>query len=239
MVISISVILTIELAGSPSDGHPYRRLFPMSILPLSDTHSAETGLIYDWVGYAVLTADGTHFKARYISSANSYKSISAYDGMHNGGWPVWLPHNTLDTVMDPGDQLYQAFYYLRGGMKAQQMFIETRAGKISEKHNLDLSNTDLSLPISVTYGADHLHLLNPKLRSWMKDPYCGNSAEYVLKDVPWLPRSPSVKVIESESEEPAEILLLPDSLFDLNCRCGTTGDGNMLYNVLDTGGNSM
>lgn len=34
----------------------------------------------------------------------------------------------------------------------------------------------------------------------------------------------------------SEVLSLPESLFSLNCRCGATGDGNVLYRKDDVGG---
>lgn len=258
IVISIPVIFTVEISSATSDNEDGRQwsAFPLTIFPLSDSDVARKhNIAYDLVGYAILTLNDTHFTCRYISGKEGKKQMYHYDGMKNAGFPTSLPADyDLNSDVPLGDSKYQAFYFLRGGLKAQEKFIELRSQELSKKYPLEFKNTDLSSPISITYTAKDLQLMDPKFRSWMIDPYRSETSEYISIAIPWIPPLPSQKIVESEdpgsesdkmavqeqvlrnSPATSEVLSLPESLFSLNCRCGATGDGNVLYRKDDVGG---
>jgi hypothetical protein len=78
-----------------------------------------------------------------------------------------------------------------------------------------------------------------KDRTWIQNPEKSGTTEYFPEKLPALEDGP-----ESEEEtiprraveglaRPDSQESLPDSEFDLNCRCGATGDGNIVYHQDD------
>lgn len=189
MVISIPVILTIEITSEDdNDSAPWK--FPSTIIPLDRTAAKDHKIIYDLVGYAVLTSERTHFIAKYISNDDGEKKIYTYDGMKHQGRPVKIDVANLNSDINAGEVIYQLFYYLRGGVGAQDMFVKLRAKELSQKYPLRFGNTDLSSPISIAYTAQDLKAMDPKERNWMIDPYNGKTSEYVSTTEPWEEGSP-------------------------------------------------
>lgn len=258
IVISIPIIMTLEITGNDdSDDTPWN--FSPTIIPLDETAAKDHDIIYDLVGYAVLTSERTHFTAKYISGNNGNKTVYTYDGRKNNGRPVRINVDNLNSDVNTGEEIYQAFYYLRGGVKAQDMFVKLRAKELSQKYPLHFGNTDLSSPISITYNSQDLNAMDPKERAWMVDPYNTKMTEYISTAAKPREQSSPVKIIESEDEvpyttprnkSPAEDNVprttpcnksprsdasIPDSPFDVKCRCGVRGDGNKHYDAREVG----
>jgi hypothetical protein len=214
LVISIPVIFAVEVLKAEedepekdSDNKPNTPIwkFPPSITPLSEAAAQDHNIIYDLVGYVVLTSNDTHFTAKYISKSGSNRMVYTYDGMQNNGCPVKVDLDHLNSDVKAGDWIHEAIYYLRGGVQAQDMFVKLRSEELKKKYPLDVTNTDLASGISITYTAPDLKPMDPKQRSWMTDPYRSHTAEYISITEPWETASPTKGPIESEDEEPAEV----------------------------------
>lgn len=244
IVISIPVILAVEMPSGEDNWD-----FPSTITPLSDGAAQDHGIIYDLVGFGLLTQQATHFTAKYISgnTVDNKKHIYTYDGMKYDGRPLRVAADSLSSDVNAGDSIHKVVYYLRGGKKAQDKFIELREKELSEKYPLELQSTDLSTSISVNCTAPDLKLMDPKRRSWMASPYKAPTKEYIGHSAPTIIKPPKVikkskSPPESEDEPegpepPANSnVSLPDSLFGMNCRCGTSGNGNLFYKAQDVSG---
>ncbi|KAF8956267.1 hypothetical protein BDZ97DRAFT_1763938 [Flammula alnicola] len=261
LVISIPVILTVEVANNDApdtddsldDSDIQKWDFPPTLTPLTQTDAEEHGIIYDLVGFALLTSNRTHFIARYASEDHS--TIYTYDGRAHDGCPVQETNAKLSThisgrdiIIPKGSSVYQAFYFLRGGTQAQDIFFERQTQALRQKHPVTLSGSTLSKAISMTYHAADLTRMDKKERYWMKDPYAGQKIEYISnatkstatysRDSPEsedpISLSDSMSEVDkmvapAKSQVLSDTSSLPDSLFSLNCRCGTNGDGNLLY----------
>jgi hypothetical protein len=192
-----------------------------------------------------------HFLARYASDDKSV--IYTYDGISNNGVPIREHSASLNThifgkdiSLPHGFLVYQVFYLLRGGAVAQDQFFQLQTAELSRKFGFQFSTDNLDTLFSTTFQDDEYELLDNKKRTWMINPWKGKTLEYVSRGAPG---DVSDDNLEPESEEemdnsktlppgmhlnPIKIssspsLSLPDSEFELNCRCGIIGDGNILY----------
>jgi hypothetical protein len=150
-----------------------------------------------------------------------------------------------------GFVVYQVFYLLRGGTKAQDKFFELRKSALTDKFNFKFSTGNLDKLFSMTYHSNHFTKLENKRRTWLLNPFKSATLEYVSLNPPpddtvtdrsesldpeseeeTIPRKPGAPDTQDNihhiSPTPSESSL-PDSLFGLDCRCGIVGDGNIHY----------
>ena len=249
MVVSIPVILAIEV-GDESVGLNRHLVsehqnwdFPPTISPDSQKAAKNFGIIYDLVGFVLINTKGTHFTARY--SSHNRKIIYSYDSLAHKGYPLEEQAASFQThIVGPniklpkGFTIWQAYYCLRGGLKAQKKFFEIRTKEYASKYHLYFSEKTLDNLSTVSYHHQGQHEMPAKDRNWMKHPERAGTTEYISSKHRTL-ASAAGDGPESEEETippvpiPTSPDSLPDSEFDLNCRCGMTGDGNVVYHQED------
>jgi len=231
LIMSIPIILTIEVdLEKPNMVWD----FPETLNPLDQTAATDHGIVYDLVGLALLSPGPKHFIARHAS--RDKKIIYTYDGMVHKGIPVveqeatFKSHVSGKNIKLPnGFIVYQAFYHLRGSIRAQKRFSELRTEALQEHYNVLITQSNPNALPSITLQSDEFVRLDPALRvDWTdkEDTY-----EYVLGKV-----THSQPVDETRPTFPpllASPESLPDSEFSINCRCGVSGDGNILYSQED------
>jgi hypothetical protein len=230
--------------------------FPPVLIPEAEHFGESHGLIYDLVGLALNNLEGNHFIARYASI--DQRTVYTYDDMEHKGYPVeelgarFSTHISGKNIDLPeGFVVYQVFYLLRGGRKAQDKFFELQTSALTDKFNFHFSTSNLDKLFSVTHQSDEFAKLESKQRTWLFNPFKSMTLEYVSRNPPLSPTDNTVTdgSLEPESEEemvprkpgpqnnPQHISVtaseskssLADSLFGLDCRCGIVGDGNIRY----------
>lgn len=249
LVVSIPVILAIEI-GDESVGLNHQLDsgrqnwdFPSTISPDSQNAAEKFGVIYDLVGFVLINNEGTHFTARY--SSHNQTNIYTYDSLSHKGYPLLEQGASFkthivgpNTKLPQGFTIWQAYYRLRGGLKAQKKFFEIRTKEYTSKYHLYFSEKTLDKLSTVSYHHVGQHKMLPKDRIWMKHPERAETTEYISRKNHTL--APTAED-GPESEEDTVPLVpipttpnsLPDSDFDLNCRCGMTGNGNVVYHQED------
>ncbi len=110
-------------------------------------------------------------------------------------------------------------------------------------YNLSFSETSLETLPFISYTDPRLKKMENDQRYWLNSPYKARTVEYISKPPlrPWVDIDSNVSDASAESEEATETLIPlpehpaspiisePDSSFNVNCRCGISGDGNVLY----------
>lgn len=263
LVISIPVILTIEVGdesvGLNQNFGSERQYwdFPPTITPDSRNSAEKFGIIYDLVGFILVNTEGTHFTARYTS--HDRKIIYTYDSLAHKGYPLkelaasFQTHIVGCDVELPEDfVIWQAYYRLRGGLNAQKKFFEIRTKEYASKYYLHFSEKTLESLPTASYRYKGLHEMPPKDRTWIKHPDQAETTEYI-SDKPLtltlatgpeseeetLPLAPLIDRDDRDRDHSLacagsqESESLPDSEFNLNCRCGATGNGNVVYHQED------
>lgn len=256
IVVSLPVILAIEI-GDECIGQEDQQHwdFPPTINPEAGSDSDKPGIIYDLVGYILINNNSSHFIARYICP-NDMATIYTYDSMRHNGYPIieksasFNSHMTgQDIILPDGFAIWEAFYHLRGGLAAQDKFYENRIKEYKYGYGLSFSEPNLTNPSHVSFHHAHYKEMPKDDRNWIVSAKTGTS-EYVSTLPP--PRHVTSTTVmgdglESEEEtipaageshlqavnSAAETALsqdsLPNSDFDVNCRCGAKGDGNIVY----------
>ena len=256
MVVSIPVILAIEI-GDESVGSNRHLVserqnwdFPPTISPDSQKAARIFGVIYDLVGFVLINTEGTHFTARY--SSHNQKIIYTYNSLAHKGYPLeeqaasfqtHIAGPTSNIKLPKGFTIWQAYYRLRGGLKAQKKFFEIRTKEYTSKYHLYFSEETLDNLSSVSYHHQGQYEMPAKDRNWMKHPERAGTTEYIsIKGHTSTLTAAADDGPESEEETVQSVPLvpiptspdsLPDSEFDLNCRCGVTGNGNVVYHQED------
>ncbi|CAA7270203.1 unnamed protein product [Cyclocybe aegerita] len=166
-------------------------------------------------------------------------------------------------VLPTGYSVIQAFYILRGGLAAQNKFFDLRVKAYSQRYHLKISPHSLSSPFLISSNDPNLSPMKHALRFWLTDPYKGTTVEYLthagiavvtqtrppreapesedstsppadpLRTVPPTTAPRDTQYSPTPSQAVSQISSLPDSEFEINCRCGMSGDGNALYRVED------
>jgi hypothetical protein len=141
--------------------------FPPVLIPEAEHFGESHGLIYDPVGLALNNLEGNHFIARYASI--DQRTVYTYDDMEHKGYPVeelgarFLTHISGKNINLPeGFVVYQVFYLLRGGRKAQDKFFELRTSALTDKFNFHFSTSNLDKLFSVTHQSDEFAKLESK-----------------------------------------------------------------------------
>lgn len=254
LVVSIPIILGIEVGDETvklnnHTTHPERQQwdFPPTIFPDPKAAAKNAGIVYDLVGFVLVNVGGTHFTARYIS--HDQKKIYTYDGLKHKGYPVEEQAASLEThlaghniELPEGYSIWQAYYRLRGGIKAQKKFFEMRTKEYTTKYHLHFSEKTLGNLPTASYRFEGLQEMPAKDRTWIQNPEKSGTTEYI----PEKPTAPKIMEDGPESEDetiPLGVVgglthsnsqeSLPNSEFDLHCRCGATGDGNIVYHQDD------
>ena len=160
-----------------------------------------------------------------------------------------------------GYHISTVIYHLRGGLQAQDTFFVTRAKALAKRFKLNISGQDLSAIPQVFYGGKLLELDSQErfwMNFPLQNKYTEYVTKIVPRKVttnhqdstpahlptvqPDLvqtaaspeseegaPSQPQLQV-PHQSPQPDE-QSLPDSDFQMNCRCGVKGDRNLLYRV--------
>ena len=258
LVISIPVILAIEV-GDESLGLNHHLGserqhwdFPPTISPDSVNSAEKFGLIYDLVGFILINAEETHFTARYTS--HNRKFIYTYDSLVHKGYPLEEQAASFqthivghDVELPEGFAVWQAYYCLHGGLNAQKKFFEIRSKKYASIYHLHFSETTLDNLPTVSYSYEGQREMPAKDWTWMKHPERAETTEYISNKPHKL--TPADHDGPESEEETLPLGLdplrvgssyhtgsqesLPDSEFNLNCRCGASGDGNVVYHQED------
>jgi hypothetical protein len=224
------------------------------LTPDSNVLAESHGLIYDLVGLALTNLEGNHFVARYASI--DQRTVYTYDDMKHKDYPVeelgarFSTHISGNNIHLPdGFVVYQVFYLLRGGTKAQDKFFELRTSTLTDKFNFRFSTSNLDKVFSMTYQSNDFVKLDSKQRTWLFNPFRSTTLECVSRKPPTTDETATDGSLDPESEEevvprkpehqdnPQYISIaysestssLPNSLFGLDCRCGIVGDGNIHY----------
>jgi hypothetical protein len=251
LVASLPFILSFEVGDEKValqifEGKTQKWDFPPTLLPVTEADADSHGLIYDLVGLALVNRWGNHFIARYASPDKSV--IYTYDGNANEGFPIREDSASFRTHMSgrkiklPNNYLvYQVLYRLRGGATAQDQFFRLQTAELSRRFGFQFSTKNLNTLFSVTYHDDKYTQLDNNKRLWLLNPWRSQTLEYVSQSAHG-DMSDDALDIESEDENPlskpnlpeqdissSPPLSLPNSEFDLNCRCGIIGDSNILY----------
>ncbi|KAF8956646.1 hypothetical protein BDZ97DRAFT_1925337 [Flammula alnicola] len=256
LVTSLPLLFSIEVADEGGVLHGLgaelqKWDFPPTVFPDTQSSADTHGLVYDLVGLALTNVEGNHFIARYASDDKMV--IYTYDDMKNNGYPTREDPASFGTHMSGkevklprGFVVYQVFYLLRGGADAQDRFFQLQTAALTCKFGFQFSTNNLDTLFSMTYHDDDFIELENKKRTWLLNPLRSQTLEYISRDAP---TEMSDDCLDPESEEenvvvkagppgthlnPHHISLspspsLPDSEFELNCRCGIIGDGNSLY----------
>ncbi|KAF8185384.1 hypothetical protein BJ912DRAFT_852761, partial [Pholiota molesta] len=129
LVVSIPVLFPIELEKNldkKDDEKTDSWDLPSTIVPLSEEAAQHHNIVYDLVRYAMATStsNNSHFTAKYISGSPGAQKVYAYNDMANQGRPIRQDVEGLNSDVNPGELIHYAFYYLRGGVEAQNMFIK-------------------------------------------------------------------------------------------------------------------
>ncbi|PPR02123.1 hypothetical protein CVT24_011345 [Panaeolus cyanescens] len=247
IVVSVPLLYTFDIELDETASWNLPATLPLTSMP--DSH----GLVYDLTGLALMNGARNHFIARYISADGT--QIFTYDDMSTGSSPTQELGASIATHLSgshiklpKGCVVYQAFFQLRGGLQAQEQFFQHRRKQIRDIFHLDLDETTLSSPSTLKYTVKQFARMAPKDRTWILNPFKAPTVEYISKSPPSFSDSGSASDVEMsdqpESEEGVEDLAsitmspqrslspavsLPMSLFELDCRCGTIGDGNLYY----------
>ncbi|KAF8160154.1 hypothetical protein BJ912DRAFT_936174 [Pholiota molesta] len=228
IIISLPIILTLEVELDTQNSLSWD--FPAALYPATKTLATKNGLVYDLIGLVLFSKTASHFIARYASIDK--KTIYTYDGLAHNGIPIIERNTTFATHLSGqnieipnGYSIYEAFYYLRGGFKAQKLFYEKRTNDLTKCLSLRVlptSSGPTSLP-SIVFQAEHLSKLDQHRRkAWTSKPDSW-AVEYVSNKPPktdsWklsvsAESSPSDSQHESESwaeDVSSAESLLPDS----------------------------
>jgi hypothetical protein len=145
--------------------------FPATIFPSTKSSGKNSGLVYDLIGYGLTNLHGDHFTARYAS--HDKKTIYTYDGMKNDGFSIKESNATFNSHMvgnniniPSGFVVYEAFYILRGGLKAQELFYSIRTKALTKKFGLHFSQSNLDKLTSVVYKSPGLVQMATNDRFW-------------------------------------------------------------------------
>lgn len=242
IVASIPVILAVELENFSGYTDLPAWKIPTTLLPDSSIAAIDHGLAYKLVGRALYRKSDNHFLCQYFSQ--DYTRLSTYDSMLYNGQPK-TENGTPDSVIPKGCLVTAVFYSLQGGWNAQQQFYSTRIKMCDSLYNLSFSSTSLETLPEMSYADHRLKFLENDQRYWLTSPYKAKTVEYISKPPvrPWVDTGSNVSDGSAESEEVAATLIphpdcppspaisVPESLFDLNCRCGISGNGNILYDA--------
>ena len=254
LVVSIPVILAIEVGDESVGLNHYlgseRQYwdFPPTISPDSPNSAKKFGMIYDLVGFILINTQGTHFTARYTS--HNQKIIYTYDSLAHKGYPIEEQAASFQThivghdiELPEGFAIWQAYYRLRSGLNAQKKFFEIRTKEYASKYHLHFSEKTLDNLPTVSYSYKGQREMPAKDHTWIKHPERAETTEYI-SDKPHRLTPADGPELEEETLPLAPLgdrslahagsqESLPDSEFNLNCRCGATGDGNVVYHQED------
>lgn len=242
LILSIPVLLNLEVE---LELNSKTRVwdFPETLYPLTETLASDHGVAYDLIGLALFSSTMGHFIARHASG--DHKLIYTYDGIENGGVPIIEQKATFRTHVSgkkikipAGYSVYQAFYYLRGGANAQKMFYELRIKDLLGDLNLQVVRSDPNKLPSITYQSNQLVKLDKNFCSaWTSkgDAYAveyvsNKKADDLARDNTHQDSAPEESLHSRPISPPFS---LPNSDFSVSCRCGLSGDGNILYREED------
>ena len=145
--------------------------FPATIFPSTKSSGKNSGLVYDLIGYGLTNVHGDHFTARYAS--HDKKTIYTYDGMKNDGFSIKESNATFNSHMvgtniniPSGFVVYEAFYILRGGLKAQELFYSIHTKALTKRFGLHFSQSNLDKLTSVVYKSPGLVQMATNDRFW-------------------------------------------------------------------------
>lgn len=178
--------------------------FPAKLFPGTKKSGKESGFVYNLMGYGLTNLRGDHFSARFTSEDK--KNIWTYDGMKHKGCAEqeqnakFATHMTGSKIRIPeGTVVYEAFYVLEGGPRAQELFYLQRASALLHKFKLSLSPGLSKVPV-VRYKLLGLTSMSPENRFWLLNPHRIKYSEYISTTAPKQIRQKDMQDLESEDE---------------------------------------
>ena len=240
LVLSMPLLLTFDI-GNEQGMDTLDWDFPPFLDLDSSAPDTSAEVVYDLIGLALMNRSRTHFTARYAS--HDQKDIYSYDDRKNNGIPIQELNATFSSHMSgekpnlpSGSTIYQVFYLLRGGLDAQDVFFQMRKKSLSDKLGITFSSGNLDQRCSMNYSSGDYFEMQAKQHTWLFNPFKSTTIEYLSRPPSSNVSNPEIcSSLGPESEgSDTDISLrsessLPDSLFALDCRCGLSGDGNLLY----------
>ncbi|KAF4621743.1 hypothetical protein D9613_012157 [Agrocybe pediades] len=182
---SIPVVLIFDLDGSEEE-HENEWTFPKTIKPMDSKAEKSNGVAYDLVGKILFDSSTTHFTTRFVSGK---KAVYIYNDMENGGCAVLDPKLTVakdlvgvagGAVGQTGVQTTAVFYYLRGGINAQDYFRREQMRRIQEvfpQIGFRVEDGhDMESPYIIS--SSELQMTPDEDRFWLKDPSDMSSIDY-------------------------------------------------------------
>ncbi|KAF5378138.1 hypothetical protein D9615_007524 [Tricholomella constricta] len=187
LIVSIPISFRVEIEDDYRQNSEVEQQlwnFPASFSPHISSTTEDCGIIYDLVGLALVNRAEDHFIARY--SSKDQQVIYTYDGMKNGGFSIQEPGALFSThlagknvSLPDGYDTHQAFYHLRGGLKAQAEFYRLQTDTYREKFDLAFFPRILVSSFSVTYTGKDMQPMNKEDRFWMQKPTHCPTTEYL------------------------------------------------------------
>lgn len=140
--------------------------FPDILYPHTKV-SAKTGLVYNLVG-CVLIKQSLHRILHFIvrpAQRNDKNTVFTYDGMLHNGQPKVEMNAKFSThiagkeipTLD-GFRPYQYFYYLQGGLKAQEELYKIRIKTVAKQYRIEFTQPNPQLPPQVIFPTSNKHL---------------------------------------------------------------------------------
>ena len=206
LVLAIPIMLALQV---PDSTDPPIWNFPETLTPLTKTLAKKEGVIYDLVGFGLLSQSAQHYTARY--ALKSPPEVFFFNGMKNGGYTLleegasFATHVAGKTQNFPdGYSVETAIYHLRGGSKAQDIFYKIRSELYRKRFKLDVSGLtpDYSTLPKCSY-LGNLTELPLEARTWIKNT---KTRKLTVEYVSALPTAP---VVQSHSKDTADTTLKP------------------------------
>lgn len=244
IVVSIPVVLNIDVETELlPKGATWN--FPATFCP----DNTLDDVVYELAALGLFSKTDKHFNARYLS--DNQQDVYTYDGAKRTGNIAGIPTLEKDATSDthffgsnvnvPSEyRVTYAMYRLRGGMEAQDRFLQHRITQIASVYSLRFPNPSLSCNMEIVLDDEGLKHLPSWKRHWLIDPDSRKTSEYigVNSAISLSPGPPTAMAslpdlsdndskfrdsVSSAGESSVMVLDRPGtpSVALLNCRCGT------------------
>jgi hypothetical protein len=164
-------------------------------------------------------------------------NIFTYDGMKNLGHAWQETDGSLKTHLEgssikapSGFVTYSVFYRLIGGKAAQDQFQKDRWASLARIHHFEAKHCDEGGTVEITSTRSNVSLVLDCDCDWLpNDRSQRNKQEYVFLQGPAADSAPAPSTSPAPPAKPPSITV---SDFPFDCRCGISGDGNIVSNSL-------
>ena len=226
--ISLPEVLIINVGDQDLD-HPVIWNFPIQLHPSTAKEMKQHGVVYEIIGRALHNPSSQHFIARFRDHTGN---IFTYDGMKNLGDAWQETEGTLKTHLEGGSinapsgfVTYTVFYRLMGGKEAQDWFQKDRWASLARIHHLEAKYNDGEGLVEITSTRSNVSPVSKDDCDWLPTGRSyHNKQEYIFLQDPTNSTPPP----PSSTKPPS----VTTSDFPFHCRCGISGDGNIISNSL-------